>query len=341
MKALYSLVGLLLILLVGISTTIKTEIIIDEKDSVADVMRKLGKSDDSKYPNKNVKGGVSAEAGRLLIQEGFAPKEKGGKTKKQSKHFVCTSCHNIVKEDIDLASPDPQERLIYSEEQGIPFLQGTTLYGAVNRETFYNGDYEKKYGALVEPARNDIREAIKLCAVECAQGRELDDWELESILAYLWTIDLKMGDLLLNGEEFDLVESALNTGEDQEDALAIVESKFAKGAEAHFVYPPEDRKKGYDYVGNPENGKMIYDNSCLHCHKRQRYSYFDLDNSKLSFKYLKGKANGYAPHSLYQVIRWGVPTKSGKKSYMPQYTKEKMSDQMVEDLRAYIEKRAE
>ncbi len=314
---------------------------IDGEDRVANVLRKLGKYDDSKYPNQNVKGNVSAEAGRMLVEEGFAKKTNGKKTKKQSKHFVCTSCHNVVKEDDDLANPDPQERLVMSEQLGIPFLQGTTLYGAVNRETYYNGDYEKKYGELVEPARNDIREAIKLCAVECAQGRELDQWEVESILAYLWTIDLKMDDLLFNGEELDLVEKAINNDHDQELAAEIVESKYSKGADAHFVYPPADRKKGYDYEGNPENGKLIYDNSCLHCHERQRYSYFDLDNSKLTFKYLRNKAKGYAPHSLYQVIRWGVPVKSGKRSYMPQYTKEKMTDQMVEDLRAYIEKRAQ
>jgi hypothetical protein len=31
---------------------------------------------------------------------------------------------------------------------------------------------------------------------------------------------------------------------------------------------------------------------------------------------------------------------NGKKAYMPQYTQEKMSDQMMEDLRSYIEQRA-
>ena len=92
---------------------------------------------------------------------------------KQSKHFVCTSCHNIQKEDPDLSIADPQARLEYARDMELPYLPGTTLYGAVNRTSFYNGDYEKKYGDLVKPARNNLREAIQLCAVECSQGRAL------------------------------------------------------------------------------------------------------------------------------------------------------------------------
>jgi mono/diheme cytochrome c family protein len=52
------------------------------------------------------------------------------------------------------------------------------------------------------------------------------------------------------------------------------------------------------------------------------------------------EARTYHPHSMYQVIRYGTPPKSGKRAYMPQYTSEKMSDQQVADLRAYIESRA-
>ena len=43
---------------------------------------------------------------------------------------------------------------------------------------------------------------------------------------------------------------------------------------------------------------------------------------------------------MYQVTRWGVPVKSGKKSYMPQYTEERMSKQQLTDLRAFIEREA-
>ena len=310
-----------------------------EDRSVIEVLEDLGVSYADKKANMSIKG-VSAEVGEALVKTGFAPKPNGGKTGKQSKHFVCTSCHNVVQEDPDLADLDPQARLEYSELRGIPYLQGTTLFGAVNRETYYNGDYDKKYGELVEPARNDIRGAIQLCAIECAQGRELKDWELESILAYLWTIDIQMSDLDLAGEELELLQLAVEGKSSRSEGVELIQSKYASHAPAHFILPPDDRKKGTGLVGNAENGKLIYDNSCLHCHYNMRYSYFHLDDHKLSFKHLKRNMGKFTRHSIYQVIRWGVPTKSGKSSYMPQYTEEKMSDQQLADLRAYIVERA-
>lgn len=309
----------------------------DQERAVSEVLTDLGIDNSSKKPNFDLEG-VSPKAGELLVKEGFAFKANGGKTKEQSDHFVCTSCHNVEKEDSDLAFPNAQDRLEYTAKKGLPFLQGTTLYGAVDRRYYYNGDYEKKYGDLVTPARENIREAIKLCAVECAQGRSLAEWEVESILAYLWTISLKMGDLQFNGEEIELMEKESTSNNER---VEIIESKYLDRADAHFTLPPADRKSGYEgLIGDPDNGKLIYDNSCLHCHENQRYSYFHLEDHSLSFKHLNKKAGGYAPHSIYQVTRWGVPSKSGKPSYMPQYTQEKMSDQMLEDLRAYIKSRS-
>ncbi len=278
--------------------------------------------------------GVSAERGEEIVTQGFTQKVKGGKTKKQSKHFICTSCHNVKQEDPSLKINDPQSRLEYTTRKGLPFLQGTTLYGAVNRSSYYNGDYEKKYGDLVKPARNNVREAIQLCAIECAQGRALKEWEIESILAYLWDIGYTLDDVNFSQENYETLESA-------PEKIDYIKSLYLSASEAHFVYPPDDRKIGYGLEGNAENGKLIYENSCLHCHYQKKYSFLHLDNSKLSFKHLRKHAASYKRHSIYQVIRWGVSSKSGKRSYMPQYTQERMSDQQVEDLRAYIEFAAE
>ena len=117
------------------------------------LMESLGYDSVDHFPDTDVFG-VSANRGKEIVTKGFSSRPGGGRTKKQSKHFVCTSCHNIVREDPDLSNPNPQDRLIYSEEQGIPFLQGTSLYGAVNRERYYNDDYYKKYGDLVIAARD-------------------------------------------------------------------------------------------------------------------------------------------------------------------------------------------
>ncbi len=306
-----------------------------QNDYVTDILIGFGEDFKSKMPNYNLEN-VSSEAGESIVKNGFPVKENGGKGKRQSKHFVCTSCHNVVPEDPDFSVADPQARLEYVKKNNLPFLQGTTLYGAVNRETFYNGDYYKKYGDLVDVARDDIREAIQLCAVECAQGRELKDWEIESILAYLWDIGLKLNDLNLSQDEIKKISNAKDDVE-RLYAKELIKSKYLKGSPATFVPPPIDRKAGNGLKGNPNNGKDIYELSCLHCHYQQRYSFLHLDSTNISVNHLRRNMGSFSSHSIYQVIRWGVPVYSGKSSYMPQYPLEKMSEQQLADLRAFLE----
>lgn len=334
MKTLFfGLIGLLLFTL-GVNSSSEQKLNDDMK--VSELLKKMG---DEKSPNHltQVKN-ASAENGKNLVHYGFAERRNGKKTKKQSKHFVCTSCHNVVKERADLNSTDPQERLDYAVKNNLPYLQATSLYGAANRNSFYNDDYVKKYGDLTMKARNDIREAIQLCAVECAQGRRLKDWEIESILAYLWEIDLKLKDLNLNAEEKIQLEEAVKNKD--QNGIALIKSKFLDKAPATFMYPPDNRKKGLGLVGDQANGKNLYEKSCLHCHNEGRYSFFKLDDSKFSFDYLEKHIARYSPYSIYQVTRYGTSPMNGKRSYMPFYTKEKMSDQMLEDLRAYIKSRS-
>ncbi|RMF03757.1 MAG: cytochrome c [Bacteroidetes bacterium] len=310
---------------------------------VAEVLRQLGQVPPDHLPNTDIEG-VSAEVGRQLVLQGIAHKPEGGSTKRQSKHFVCTSCHNVVKEDPKLTVADPAARLQYAETHDLPFLPGTTLYGVVNRSSYYNGDYSKKYGDLVRPARKNLRAAIALCATECAQGRELEDWEMESILAYLWQIDLKMSDLNLPEEEIRQLERAIQSGSqgDQTDARELLQSAYLSYSPATFVPPPPNREIGYEGVeGDPANGRIIYERSCLHCHGQQRYSFFNLDHSAYSFDFLRKHFPRYTRYSTYQVVRYGTSPLNGKKAYMPHYTLERMSNQQLEDLRAYVEQQAQ
>jgi len=310
-----------------------------EKQSVAEVMKRLGDDPIPHYPNFSMKN-VSVENGKRLFHTGFATKAGGGRTKKQSKHFVCTSCHNIQQEDPNLGTPNPQDRLLYAKEKGIPFLQGTTMYGAVNRTDFYNDDYYKKYGDLVLRARNNIYEAIQLCAVECAQGRKLKKWEIESILAYLWTLELEIEDLQLSAEEKKQIQQAYDKEVAADSVLSLLKNKYTNASRATFIPPPDNRSKGEAYQGNPTNGKLIYELSCQHCHEDERYSFYALDNSKTTFQQLKKHIPKYTRYSLYQVTRWGTSPIPGKGAYMPHYTKERMSRQQLQDLRAYIEQQA-
>lgn len=332
-------IGLIFLLFSWLWSPFATKPVFNEEKPVAEVLEELG---DEPLPHQvdfSIPG-VSVDAGRRLVLEGVGSKKSGKADGRQSKHFVCTSCHNVEREDPDLSQADPEARLTYVQAKGMPFLQGSALYGVVNRTSFYNGDYDKKYGDLVLDARNDLRGAIQLCATECAQGRSLEDWELESVLAYLWTIDLKLGDLNLTGKDQSQIERALRLKKPDSTATALIKEHYLQASPATFVTPPEDRKLGYEAEGNAENGRLIYELSCLHCHQRQRYSFFELDNSDMSFDFLLKHLPRYTRYSAYQVMRYGTSPLNGKRAYMPHYPLEKMSNRQVEDLRAYIEQRA-
>lgn len=254
-----------------------------------------------------------------------------------SKHFLCTHCHNIDREDPDLRSRDPEARLDYAIEHQMPFLQGTTFQGIVNRESWYNDDYVKKYGEAVDEAHLDLRKSIQLCAVQCSQGRSLDSWEIDAILVYFWTLQFKLGDLDLSDIELNRLNYLAEATQFQDSLVSLLKSKYLQTSPAHFGDAPADKRTGYGLTGNVDRGRAIYNLSCLHCHKEGTVSSYVLDHSILSFKHLKRKIPKDSHFSLYQIIRYGTYSIPGHRPYMPHYPLERMSNQQIEDLRSYIE----
>lgn len=317
---------------------------ISDDDGVWTVLEKLGKIKINQV-NTSIEG-VSAEKGRDLVLTGSSAKQDGkGKTANQSPYFKCTSCHNMVKEFDDLADISSQKRLEYAEKNNLPFLQGSSFHGLVNRTTFYNDDYQKKYGhvPIIKASNTDIRQAIQLCATQCSQGRELEDWEIESVLAYYWTLELKIKDLNLSSNEKSTLETALNSNQDMANALQLLQGKYFEKSPAHFAedkpFEPmtdvmKNDKEGFN------NGKLIYERSCLHCHKDRRYSFYALDDSKFSFVNLINRTKKGGMSSLHKITRHGTWPLAGKRAYMPLYPTEKLSEKQLEDLRVYIENRA-
>ncbi len=306
---------------------------------VAGLLETFGEPPLPHKPKMNLKG-VSIERGRDIVINGWS-KANHQRSRTQSKHFTCIACHNIQREEPDLATPDPAARLLYAAQHGLPYLPGSPLYGIVNRTSFYNGDYVKKYGDLVEPAKHDLRAAIALCAVECSQGRPLKSYEMESVLAYLWTLELKLKDLRLTAQEMEQLNKSFSDGSDRKASVEILKSKYLDHSPATFVDPPKDRVEGVGLPGVPEHGKLIYDLSCQHCHLNHPISYLLLDNEETTFRHLLKQAGKYAPHSIYQVVRYGTSPTGGDEAYMPLYTAERLSDQQLADLQSYIEQMAE
>ena len=318
---------------------------LSDDDSLWSLYEKLGKI---RYNTANfsVKG-TSVERGRDLILNGSCDKaDDKGRTKEVSPYFKCTACHNIEKEFSDLSDISSEKRLEYAVANDLPFLQGSSFYGLVNRKTFYNDDYQKKYGhvPIIKASNTDIRKAIQLCATQCAQGRWLDDFEVESILAYFNTLGLKVKDLNLSKEERKLVETALNTNQDLQEAVHLLEGKYLDKSPAHFVkdtksYEPLSASALKD-VARYKNGKTIYERSCLHCHQEERYSFYGMNDGKLTFAHLLSRTKSNGKTSLYEISRHGTWPLAGSRAYMPLYPIEKLSKRQLEDLRIYVENRA-
>jgi len=281
------------------------------------------------------------QRGRELVFEGRTTGPNGKKSKYISKFYTCTSCHSPVQEDPNLTSFDPQARLDYASRNKLKFLQGSTFYGIANRESWYNDDYELKYGDLVKPARHSLAGATQLCAKVCSSGRYLEDWELEAILAYYWNNQIKLGDLNLSVKEKKIIAEA--SSENGAEAIKLLKSKYAVKSPATFGHNPKKQDEGYHAVkeGNPENGKKIYQLSCMSCHQEGGVSGTTFEQTKLDFQKFKRNIGKKSDFNLYQIVRKGTYAGEGKPRYMPLYPEERMSNQQLEDLRAYIEQEAQ
>ena len=280
-----------------------------------------------------------AKVGKDLIEKGRTVRN-GKKTKRISKHFVCTDCHNVTREFKGVKGSS-EERLSYAVDNGIPFLAGSTFWGIYNRTSFYNGDYVKKYGDMVDSARDTLQNAVQLCAKYCSSGRYLEDWELEAIMHYYKKGELRVKDLDIPQNDIKNIRSYQKLNEEEKVRLTnVVNGAHDQLYPATFLPAMDLADRKYGVGGNAEVGKKIYEKSCLYCHSGKRVTYLNLGNDKLSAKMFVRNLKNYSDKSLYQIIRYGTYSKPGRKQYMPLYTKEKMSDQQINDLIAYLKELA-
>lgn len=333
LKYKYWVISSISLLILIFSFTPLSDSEIRPQQNLVDVLKSLGED----YPEHYVEDpdSMDIKRGYDLIHVGKTTPPDGFASNAISKFYTCTSCHNVEREDPDLTVVDQDARLKYAMENELPYLQGTTFWGAVNKESWYNDDYVLKYGSLVEKAKGSLKGSINLCATVCSQGRELEDWEMKSILSYLWSLQMKMEDLDLSKKEIDHINELAES--DNDSAIAFIKSHYLTKSPATFADLPESKEKGYPFEGRPQFGKAIYELGCQHCHHAYGESDLVLDNSILTFKWLKKHMPENSKKSIYEIIRNGSYSELGHKEYMPNYTLEKMSHQQVEDLRAYIE----
>ena len=275
--------------------------------------------------------------GREITLQGRTTGPDGKPNRRASPAFLCTHCHQVEREDPDLRAADADARLDYAIEHDMTYLPGTTLWGLVNRRSWFNEDYIKKYGDLVKPPNASLVEAIQLCTAECSQGRMMDDWEVEALLAYFWSIGVTLGDLELDGAQLTQLARAVDDPGLHAEALAILDGAILPYAPAHALDPPADRKKGPDLAGRPERGAAIYERSCLHCHDRPGPGTYGLGPGRFSIAELYRNRGSSTNLSFHQVIRHGTRPYGVPLAYMPFYTQERLSDQGLADLVSYFE----
>ncbi len=303
------------------------------KSSLTDVLMTLGDKKPLHYTNK--KDTAIIKQGLEIVTKGRTVSPSGKMSHLQSKYFTCIDCHNVLMEDPNLRKSDPDARLSYAVKKDIPFLSGTTFYGMVNREHWYNDDYQIKYGDLVKPAKDTLVNAIHLCTVECSQGRAFEKWELKAVMAYLYSIEYKLEDLKLTPEDYKKLNS-YKKGEKNTALIKWLKTFYLQKSPATFLDPIPSDKREMGKNGNAENGKLIYDKSCMHCHATGRVTNFTLDQDKIDLKFLKKHMGGNKHYSLYTITRKGTYALPGYRPYMPNYTLERLSHQQLEDLAAYV-----
>lgn len=308
-----------------------------EEQNVADIELALGGEKSNHYMNEFDQ--ELAEVGEKLIKEGKAS-YNGKNGSIISSHFNCTDCHNLVKETESITDLDPQHRLDYLVENELPYTPGSTFFGIYNRSNYYNDDYDKKYGDLVIDARDTLENAIQLCAEYCASGRPLVDWELNAIMHYYKSTELKIKDLGLSKAELSQVQTAVESGKKMKEALEVLKSHYVSEYGATFTGAKGESDRKYGEGGDVENGKKIYESGCMYCHGNSRVTFLNLNDDVLSGNYLWKHRKGYDDLSVYQVVRWGTYPIVGRQQYMPLYTKEKMSKDQLEDLMSYIKELA-
>lgn len=307
--------------------------------SVEDVLLMLG--DDTLNHSILIADPAKVKIGEDLVLHGQTERN-GKKTSRISAHFVCTDCHNLTHEFSDLSSESPEDRLAYAKDNYLPFLPGSTFRGIYNRTSFYNKDYVKKYGDLVLSARDTLENAVQVCAKYCSSGRYLEDWELDAIMHYYKSLEFKIKDLNLSEPTLKNIRKYGELKpEERQKLIKTIKDAYVRGYDATFLPAmPKDERK-YGEGGDPAKGELIYEKSCMHCHGNGRLTYLILDKKKLDARLLWRNRKNYSDKSPYQIIRYGTHAMAGRPQYMPLYTEEKMSNDQINDLMAYIKQLAE
>jgi hypothetical protein len=259
-------------------------------------------------------------------------------------HYRCVHCHNLQREDDRLTLPNPDEREKLIRRLVLPrpdrrdgtapaLTPGTTLWGAVNRERFYNGHYARYHRLTVADGRPmnpaSLADAVQVCCRYCSAGRFPEPWELDSILAYLWELELRLKDLdLPEPTARRALDDLLRAdGRSKDRTRALLRYSYPRAAKATRCEPPQRSEGDTDcyadgtrVTGNAPRGRFLYQSACAGCHGTDIHPLAGAELLKSDQRY-------------HQFL-WHGTERSGL--YMPFFPAERLSRQQAADIRAYL-----
>ena len=168
----------------------------------------------------------------------------------------------------------------------------------------------------------------------------LSEQERELMLAFFWSLELKLSDLSFDQQDFELLEMYKNkyqkAVEDQSKFKVVLQASATQFLKDKYAQtsPAVHGDSSIDVAtaGSAVNGKRVYEKACQQCHGAQAKH----------IKMLTGKGvtpilNGYQNGVLVHYIRNGTLRGSDDEfSYMPLFTQQRLSDGQVVDLTAYL-----
>jgi hypothetical protein len=266
-----------------------------------------------------------------------------------SNFYRCTHCHNNRREDPNLVDQDPEARAEWIAKQPkstapdarpLFLAPGTTLWGAVNRESFYNDAYELYHSLTVDGGREmnpeSLEDAIQVCCSYCSVGRLAEPWEMLSFLTYFWDLEVRLADLDLPAPVERAVLDVLSNPAQSPRELVLqtrrlMKRMYLRRAGDSATAPPSfdaDRKQGpYSdkllFEGDVKLGARWYALACEHCHgegKPNELSGADLVRDRKRF---------------HAVLSHG--TSRDDEPYMPMFTAQRLSRQQIADIQVYLE----
>lgn len=270
------------------------------------------------------------------------PPTGAGPSKSLSEFYRCTDCHNNRREDLVLTHPNSHDRqhMIESDqrkpgEAPLRLASGTTLWGAVNRSSFYNDSFETYHTLEVEGGRpmdpTSLEDATQVCCRYCSVGRFAEPWEMASLLTYFWELEVQLSDLELPASfEGPIVSLMKPTAPPDADLLrAFLGRQVMSRAPDDYTHPPIESTEEYVeypdhclFAGDADIGRGLYQAACVHCHGEGKVCETEGHDLVTDEEY------------FHEILSLG--TERADTPYMPKFTAARLNRQQIVDILWYL-----